>query len=91
MKKKILSYVAYLVAALPLGGVGGGFLASCNDYLDVDMKSEVERALNGVYAQALANDLYGDIYQRSFILNSDVDMQQSNANQHSHNTYARFD
>ena len=77
--------------------------SSCNDYLEVDapsaytndfvysMKSESERALNGVYAQALTGNLYGNLYQRNFILNSDVDMQISTANQHSHVTYARFD
>ena len=78
-------------------------LTACNDYLDVEapsanteefvfsMKSEVERALNGVYAQALSGDLYGNLYQRQFVLNSDVDFQQSNASAHSHTTYARFD
>jgi hypothetical protein len=78
-------------------------LTSCNDYLDVEapsayteefvfsQKTEVQRALNGVYAQALANNLYGNAYQRTFILNSDVDMQSSSNNSHQHNSYARFD
>ena len=86
-----------------LTGVAALALVSCNDYLDVEapsaysgefvfsQKSEMERALNGVYAQALVNDLYGNAYQRTFILNSDVDMQTSNASAHSHTTYARFD
>jgi len=103
MKKKILSYVAYLATALPLGGVGGGLLASCNDYLEVDapsayteefvfsQKSEIERALNGVYAQALVNNLYGDAYYTRFTLNSDVDMVISSDNSHAHNTYQRLD
>ena len=103
MKKKLLSYAAYLTIALPLGGVGGGLLTSCNDYLDVDapskstvefvysMKSEVERALNGVYAQALVNDLYGDKYQNTFVLNSDVDISINASRTHSHTTYRRFD
>ena len=34
MKKKILSYLTYVLIALPLGGVGGGLLTSCNYYLD---------------------------------------------------------
>lgn len=78
-------------------------LTACNDYLDVEapsayteefvftQKSEITRALNGVYAQALSNDLYGSAYQRTFILNTDVDMQMSTSNAHSHSTYARYD
>lgn len=78
-------------------------LTSCNDYLDVDapsaytqefvysQKSEIERALNGVYAQALVNDLYGQAYQSTFILNSDVDITISSSNSHAHNSYSRFD
>lgn len=78
-------------------------LTACNDYLDVDapsayteefvysQESEIERALNGVYAQALVNNLYGNAYQRTFILNSDVDMQISSNNSHAHNSYARLD
>jgi hypothetical protein len=78
-------------------------LLSCNDYLDVDspssyseefvfsQKSEINRALNGVYASILVNDLYGNAYQRTFILNSDVDMQTFTNNTATHNSYARFD
>ena len=86
-----------------LTGVAVLALASCNDYLDVEapssytedfvfsQKTEVQRALNGVYAQALVNDLYGNNYQRTFILNSDVDVQISDKHSHEHDTYARFD
>jgi len=86
-----------------LSGVAALSLFSCNDYLEVDapsayttefvfsMKSEAERALNGVYAKALVGDLYGNLYQSTFILNSDVDITISSASQHAHNTYARFD
>ena len=103
MKKKLLSYAAFLATALPLGGVGGGLLTSCNDFLEVDapsaytpdfvfsQKTEIERALNGVYAQALGNNLYGQAYQLAFVLNSDVDIQISSASSHSHSSYARFD
>ena len=78
-------------------------MTSCNDYLNVDapssytmefvysQKTEIERALNGVYAQALVSNLYGNIYQRSFILNSDVDIQISSTSGHAHDTYARLD
>ena len=84
-------------------GIAALSLASCNDYLEVDapsayteefvfgMKTEVSRALNGVYAQALVNDLYGNQYQRTFVLNSDVDIQISSDSKHAHNTYARYD
>ena len=86
-----------------LTGVAALSLASCNDFLDVDapsayteefvfsQKSEIERALNGVYAQALVNDLYGNAYQRTFILNSDVDFARSNNSTHAHDSYSRFD
>ena len=86
-----------------LTGVAALALASCNDYLDVEapskytmdfvytQKSEVERALNGVYAQSLVGDLYGNAYQKNFILNSDVDLAISSSSAHSHSTYQRFD
>ena len=35
MRKKIYKYLMYVLLALPLGGVGGGLLTSCNEYLDV--------------------------------------------------------
>lgn len=78
-------------------------LTSCNDYLDVDapsaytpdfvfsQKTEMERALNGVYAQALVDNLYGNLYQSTFVLNSDVDITISSASSHSHTSYTRFD
>lgn len=78
-------------------------LSACNDYLDVEapsaytvdfvfsQKTEINRALNGVYAQALVNNLYGNAYQSTFILNSDVDMKVSSASAHSHDGYYRLD
>ncbi len=91
------------IKSIILTGVAAMSFVSCNDYLEIEapsayteefvfsMKSEVERALNGVYAQALVNNLYGNAYQRTFILNSDVDMQISSSNAHAHNSYARLD
>ena len=35
MRKKIYKYLMYVLLALPFGGVGGGLLTSCNEYLDV--------------------------------------------------------
>lgn len=78
-------------------------LTACNDFLDVDapssstedfvygQKTEINRALNGVYAQALVGDLYGNAYQGNFVLNSDVDISISSNSAHAHNTYRRFD
>lgn len=78
-------------------------LASCNDFLDVEspssyseefvfsQKTEINRALNGVYASILVNDLYGKAFQRTFIFNSDVEMMISSTNVATHNSYARFD
>ena len=86
-----------------LTGVAALAFASCNDYLEVDapsaysedfvfgQKTEIERALNGVYAQALVGDLYGNAYQLTFNYNSDVDVQISSDGTHRHTTYARYD
>jgi len=86
-----------------LTGMSVALLSSCNDYLDVDapssyteefvfsQTSEMDRALNGVYAYALTGNLYGNSYQSSFILNSDVDISISSNNTHSHTTWQRFD
>lgn len=93
MKLKNIFWAALSAAAL----------VSCNDYLDVDapsaaddefifrQKSEIERALNGVYAKAIVNNLYGNAYQRTFIYNSDVDMQINATSSHAKDSYARFD
>lgn len=86
-------------------GLSALALVSCDDYLDVDapskateefvfsQKSEITRALNGVYSQAITNNLYGNAYQRTFIYNSDVDMQvnANSAATSDGNAYARFD
>lgn len=91
-----LKYILY-------SGLALGALTACNDFLDVDapssytdefvysQKSEIQRALNGVYAQALVNDLYGNAFQRTFVFNSDVDFQVNSNSAHSHTGYSRFD
>ena len=96
-KGAVIGLFSYL---LPLTSY---LFTSCNDYLEVDapskstvdfvfsMKSEVERSLNGVYAQALVGDLYGNAYQSTFVLNSDVDISISDSRNHSHTSYRRFD
>ncbi len=84
------------------GLVAVGFSA-CNDYLDVDApskydndyvfsdKTEINRALNGVYAQLLVNNLYGSAYLSTFCLNSDVEMNISSNEMPTDNGYRRFD
>lgn len=86
-----------------LTGLMAMVLLSCNDFLDVkspssyseelvfSQKTEINRALNGVYASILEGDLYGNAYQRTFIFNSDVDMQVFTNNVATQNSYARFD
>lgn len=91
-----LKHILYTGAALTA-------LTACNDFLEVEapsaytdefvysQKSEIQRALNGVYAQILSNNLYGTAYQRTFTMNSDVDFQVNSNNAHSHTGYSRFD
>ncbi|MCE5179948.1 MAG: RagB/SusD family nutrient uptake outer membrane protein [Porphyromonadaceae bacterium] len=88
---------------LLITGLAALALISCNDFLNVEspssyseefvfsQRTEISRALNGVYASILVNDLYGNAFQRTFILNSDVDMQTFTNNVATHNSYARFD
>ena len=45
MKKNIIKFAAYLVTALPLGGVGGGLLSSCNDFIDVEPQGVISEGL----------------------------------------------
>lgn len=78
-------------------------LSSCNDFLKVDspsnytedfvfsQKTEMNRALNGVYADILVNNLYGKAYQGTFNYNSDVDMKTYTSNVGTHNSYQRYD
>lgn len=78
-------------------------LSSCNDFLDVEApskygneyvfsdKTEINRALNGVYAQLLSGDTYGGAYLSTFCLNSDVDMAIYTSDEKTTNSYRRFD
>ena len=84
-------------------GLAALALVSCDDYLTVDAPSsyteefvfsqvtEANRALNGVYASVLVGDLYGNNYQSTFNLNSDVDMAMYTNDAATHNSYRRFD
>lgn len=76
---------------------------SCSDFLEVDApskyendyvfndKTEINRALNGVYAQLLSGDTYGGAYLSTFCLNSDVDMAVYTSDVATANSYRRFD
>lgn len=78
-------------------------LTACNDYLEVDAPSkfspetiyesskDVGTALNGVYAELLSNNTFGQSYTYNLVLNSDVDfVSNSNENKQS-NTPKRYD
>lgn len=87
-----------LLATLLVAG-----FSSCNDFLEVEAPSkydkgyvysdkvEINRALNGVYAQLLKNETYGKAYLTTFCLNSDVDMNISSNEMATDNSYRRFD
>lgn len=87
-----------LISGLVLAG-----MASCSDFLEVDApskydneyvfndKTEINRALNGVYAQMLSNDTYGEAYLSTFCLNSDVDFSDNATDVATTNNYRRFD
>lgn len=87
---------------LPAGLLLMGFSA-CNDFLDVDPpskfdndyvysdKNEINRALNGVYAQLMSSNMYGNNYMGTFCLNSDVDISVSSNELSTTNSYRRFD
>ena len=45
MKKNIIKFAAYMLTALPLGGVGGGLLSSCNDFIDVEPQGVISEEL----------------------------------------------
>lgn len=76
---------------------------ACDDYLNVDapskygtefvfgQKSEMKLALNNVYAKAITGNLYGNYYQSTFVLNSDVECKSNSSSSHAHNGYTRFD
>ena len=84
-------------------GLALSALTSCNDYLDVDAPSkytneyvygsetEINRALNGVYAQLLNGNTYGNAYLTTFCMNSDVDFSANATEAATSTGYRRFD
>lgn len=93
MKFKYLFFVA-------LTSLG---LSACSDFLDVDSvskygnedvfseKTEINRALNGVYAKLMSGDFYGDAYFTKFIFNSDVEFTTNTSDVATGNSFRRFD
>lgn len=79
-----------------------GFTA-CSDFLDVDSvskydsegvfgeKTEINRALNGVYAKLMSGDCYGDAYFTKFVFNSDVEFTTNTSDVATNNSFRRFD
>lgn len=78
-------------------------LTACNDYLEVEAPSKnlpenvftdargMQRALNGVYASLLTNNMFGDKLINTFVRNSDVDFNTNSSEYTSSNKYCRFD
>lgn len=79
-----------------------GFTA-CSDFLDVysvskydsegvfGEKTEINRALNGVYAKLMSGDFYGDAYFTKFVFNSDVEFTTNTSDVATNNSFRRFD
>ena len=79
-----------------------GFTA-CSDFLDADSvskydsegvfgeKTEINRALNGVYAKLMSGDFYGDAYFTKFVFNSDVEFTTNTSDVATNNSFRRFD
>lgn len=86
-----------------MAGLACATFASCNDYLDVDTPSkyddkyvfgtetEINRALNGVYAQLLNSNLYGENFLTNFCFNSDVDFSTNSSETPASGAFRRFD
>lgn len=78
-------------------------LTACNDYLEVDAPSKnlpqdvftdaraMQRALNGVYASLLTNNMFGDKLINTFVRNSDVEFTTNTSEYTTSNKYCRFD
>lgn len=77
-------------------------LTACNDYLDVEAPSkftpeqiyisakDAGTALNGVYAEVMSGNVFGQAYTYSLILNSDVDFVTSSSENEETNTPKRY-
>lgn len=85
-------------------GIGAlGLVTGCNDYLDVDAPSknlpdkvyastgEMDKALNGVYADILSDATFGRRLYNEYMLNSDVDFASNSNEQPQSDAPRRFD
>ena len=88
---------------IAIAGLSALALGACSDYLDVDAPSkiqlgeayasanDVQTALNGVYAQLLSSDTYGEKLLTIYSLNSDVDFAIDNGHYAKVNSYRRYE
>ncbi len=87
-----------------IGGIGVlALTTSCNDFLDVDAPSqytvdkvynsttEINTALNGVYATILSDNSFGKYLYNDLMLNSDVDFSANSNETSQSNAPKRFD
>ena len=86
-----------------IGGLGLLSLSACNDYLDVEAPSkflpediytsvkDAGMALNGVYAEMMSGNAFGQAYTYNLILNSDVDFVTNSSENDETNTPKRYD
>ena len=86
-----------------LGCLGLLSLTACNDFLDVDAPSsntteqvyssatEMNKALNGVYAKILSDNTFGRYLYNDLQLNSDVDFSANSNENANNNAPRRFD
>ena len=71
MKKIVIKYALYMATALPLGGVGGGLLCSCDDMFepaDENTRQEDAMYVESAYAHGLLMNAYSRLpYSQSTV------------------------
>ncbi len=86
-----------------IAGLSVVALASCSDYLEVDApsqnaldyvfsdKTEMNNALNGIYAAMMNADTYGDKMYSTYVMNTDVDFKTNSSRFLSGANWFRYD
>ena len=86
-----------------IAGLSVMALASCSDYLEVDApsqndpdyvfsdKTEMNNALNGIYASMMSGDTYGDKMFSTYVTNTDVDFKTNSSRFLSGANWSRYD
>lgn len=86
-----------------IAGLSVMALASCSDYLEVDApsqndpdyvfsdKTEMNNALNGIYASMMSGDTYGDKMFSTYVANTDVDFKTNSSRFLSGANWSRYD